>query len=208
MSIQIDVDFKDKEKAKQKGAFWDAELKTWYIPDNKNILDFTDWFPSGCDVIIKSPFYIAYNTRTCWKCHKETPLIAIGADKFIVLDYIDDESDDRKWNIQNYFTLFSDITFIPKNIIELIQNHYPFFKLAFSKTVNGKYWANTCVNCNALQGDWFNHNEPDGAFFPCSPEDARKIKLKKIELKHDFPIIGGYSFGDSNDFTYRFAKRE
>ncbi len=38
-------------------------------------------------------------------------------------------------------------------------------KFVFSKTVNHKYWANTCGACDALQGDHFMFNEPTGAFY-------------------------------------------
>ena len=73
MSIQIEVQYNDKDKAKKKGAFWDNELKTWYIPDKKKITDFSEWLPEQADVIIKTPILIAENSQNCWKCNKETP---------------------------------------------------------------------------------------------------------------------------------------
>jgi len=207
MSIQIEVAYNDKDIAKEKGAFWDTEFKTWYIPDKKKITDFADWIPEDSDIIIKSPFIIAKNTRFCWKCNKETTLIAIGAKQFMLSDYVNDESDEVKWKLEKYLTLFSDVTYIPKKIAELIQKKFPFYRYSYSKTINGKYWANNCIHCNSLQGDWFNHHEPDGAFFPCSPEEAGLIELIKIETKHDFPIVGGYSMSDSSDMIDKFAKR-
>jgi hypothetical protein len=41
-------------------------------------------------------------------------------------------------------------------------------KFSYSKTVNARYWANTCEHCGALQGDFFLYNEPDGPFFGLS----------------------------------------
>ena len=35
----------------------------------------------------------------------------------------------------------------------------------YSKTVGGKYWANTCPRCNSIQGSWFLFSDPDGPFF-------------------------------------------
>lgn len=53
----------------------------------------------------------------------------------------------------------------------------------FSKTTQSKYWANTCINCNSLQGDFFLFNEPDGPFygFNCgadTPEDFHEDQIK------------------------------
>ena len=44
----------------------------------------------------------------------------------------------------------------------------------FSKTVNGKYWANSCPYCHVLQGHWFLFAEPGGAFygFHCEEDSA------------------------------------
>lgn len=56
MGIQINVDFKDKDRAKALGAFWDAELRTWYIPDKKKISAFSDFLPEEADTIVKLLF--------------------------------------------------------------------------------------------------------------------------------------------------------
>lgn len=44
--------------------------------------------------------------------------------------------------------------YIEKEILDIVCSRFPTFKLGFSKTVNGKYWANHCEHCNALQGDF------------------------------------------------------
>lgn len=49
-------------------------------------------------------------------------------------------------------------------------------KLRYSKTVNARYWANTCEHCGALQGDFFLYNEPDGPFFGLS----RVVPLNRV----------------------------
>ncbi len=203
MSIQIEVPYHDKDKAKAKGAFWDNDNKTWYIPDKKKIIDFQEWLPEQADCIIKAPILIAKNDRYCWKCNKETPLIAICGLEIITQDYMDDDSDNVEWYVgKENLALFSNVTYLPKQIISKIQAIFPFFKLTYSKTVQGKYWANNCVHCNSIQGDFFNHGEPGGAFCPMSEEEGSMIKLNKINYKHDIPIIGGLSFDD-----YGFIKK-
>ena len=203
MSIQLEVKYQDKERVKEKGGFWDTQLKTWYIPDNKKIVDFSEWIPENADVIIKSPILVAKNSRACWKCNKETPLISIGGLKIIISDYVDEDSDKIDWRVENELCLFSDITYLPKNILNIVQTKFTFFKYTYSNTIKRKYWANNCIHCNSLQGDFFNHNEPGGAFCPMSIEEGNSIKLFKIDYKHDIPIIGGYSFDD-----YGFIKTD
>jgi len=195
MSIQIEVPYQEKNDAKAKGAFWDTNNKTWYIPERKKIDDFQNWFPEQTDIIIKPPILIANNTRYCWKCNKETPLIAVGGLELIMQDYIDDDTDKVEWFVKkNSLALFSEITYLPKQVVNIIQSKFPFFRYTYSKIIQGKYWGNNCIHCNSLQGDFFNHGEPGGAFCPMSDEEGNEIKLYKIDYKHGIPIVGGFSF--------------
>ena len=86
--------------------------------------------------------------------------------------------------------------YLPRRVLDIIQSNFSFFKYMYSKTVQGKYWANTCIHCNSLQGDFFTHNEPGGAFCPMSREEGKLITLYQINYKHDIPVIGGYGFDD------------
>jgi hypothetical protein len=37
MPLKINVPYAEKDLAKEKGAFWDKENKTWFIPDHKDM---------------------------------------------------------------------------------------------------------------------------------------------------------------------------
>jgi hypothetical protein len=56
----------------------------------------------------------------------------------------------------------------------------------FSKTVNGKYWANCCSHCRAIQGDWFLFAEPGGPFFGfnCYEDSAEAFHQDLMILAH------------------------
>ncbi|MFC2137766.1 DUF5710 domain-containing protein [Bacteroidota bacterium] len=199
MSIQIEVPYQEKNNAKGKGAFWDNDIKTWYIPNSNKIDEFQEWIPNRTDTIIKTPILIAKNFRDCWKCKKDTPLIAIGGKEILVKDFVEDESDKIEWFVEdNSLALFYNIVYLPIQLIKIVQSKFPFFKYTYSKTIKGKYWANNCIHCNSIQGDFFNHCEPGGAFCPMSNEAGSFIKLFKIDYKHDIPIIGSFSFDDYN----------
>jgi hypothetical protein len=53
----LEVPFKDKDKAKQLGARWNAEKKSWYVPDEVQITAFEKWLPklSGANSINSNP---------------------------------------------------------------------------------------------------------------------------------------------------------
>lgn len=43
----ISVPYQEKDLAKQKGAKWDAKVKSWYVPEGKDIANFTKWTGSN-----------------------------------------------------------------------------------------------------------------------------------------------------------------
>lgn len=43
MPLKINVPYSEKDLAKEKGAFWDKDNKTWFVPDYKDINLFFQW---------------------------------------------------------------------------------------------------------------------------------------------------------------------
>ena len=210
MPLKINVPFKDKDEAKSKGAFWDAELKTWYVPNHKEYNNFLKWInTNNFSIIAQAPFFLAVNERNCWKCSQSTTMVSLASDNFFELDYLNDKEGDETKALfsQNHFTFFSSPTYMNKEVIELINQKFPFYKLGYSKTVNEKYWANHCMKCNSLQGDFFNHNEPGGAFSPMSIEECKQLTLLKIPTKYDLTIEAGTGWSSLNDEILKFSKR-
>jgi len=70
--------------------------------------------------------------KSCWSCHKETPLVSY--------DFA-----------AGYDYHLGDIEKLDK----VLMKKYGFVKRVFSKTLGKEVMANTCVNCGALQGNWF-----------------------------------------------------
>jgi len=100
--------------------------------------------------------YYRYGITKCWNCGRE--IIVFAWPKRIPTIWSDDEP---KFKPR------------PKTI-----------QYRFSKTAHCKYWVNTCPYCEAIQGDFFLHCEPDGPFFGIditvdSPE-AFKEDMKRI----------------------------
>jgi hypothetical protein len=204
MPLKLNVSYQEKEEAKSKGAFWDTEHKTWYVPNHKNYNDFLKWIDTdNYSIIAKPPFYVALNKRICWKCSEVTQVIALASNTFYELDDENDAS--PKWFEQDYFSFFNMPKYINPEVIQRVQQKFPFYKFGYSKTINGKYWANHCQKCNALQGDFFNHNEPGGAFFPISIEECRDIKLYEVPSKFDLTLNAGTAISSNEDMILENA---
>ena len=41
----LDVPYKEKEQAKNLGAWWDPEIKKWFVPRGKDPEPFRRWIP-------------------------------------------------------------------------------------------------------------------------------------------------------------------
>ncbi|MDQ7969955.1 MAG: DUF5710 domain-containing protein [Oxalicibacterium faecigallinarum] len=46
-AVYLNVSFADKDKAKSKGARWDASQKKWYVPHGVDINIFKAWWPDS-----------------------------------------------------------------------------------------------------------------------------------------------------------------
>jgi hypothetical protein len=202
MPIKISVPFHKKDSAKALGAWWFSEEKTWVIPDaTTDINPFMEWLPREEGFIIKWPHVIVKSGRTCWKCHHETPLIALGAKSFYALEYVT-ESEPR-WTQWDYPVLFMDIEVMDEEITAVLQQRYPFFQLTYSKTAEGKYWANTCIHCHSLQGDNYNFMEYDGIFSFTHEEQASSVKRDYLKMKFNYYIRSGFFQSESNEWVLK-----
>ncbi|NCQ52358.1 hypothetical protein GW796_10850 [archaeon] len=54
MKNYIKVPFSEKEDAKQLGAKWDKELKSWYVPDEADASKFKKWSSFDPSTIVQS----------------------------------------------------------------------------------------------------------------------------------------------------------
>ncbi len=159
--LKLNVPYSEKDQAKAKGAFWNPEYKTWFVPDPAYSLlnRFRKWLPEEeAFLIVPKNIIIASTERNCWKCSHLTKVIAISANSFYEKDY--NEENEILWILQDFFTLFQNIEIISDELKTGLERSYPLFRLDYSKTANGKYWSNHCEHCNAIQGDFYLFDEP------------------------------------------------
>lgn len=205
MPLKINVPYNDKDVAKSKGAFWDVEQKTWFVPDHKDINDFQQWIDkSKVSVIIKSPVSMALNSTDCYKCGNNTAVISLASNNFYYLST--DEKEEEKWFRADKFSFFSMPLFIENELAGKINRLFPNYKIAYSKTAESSYWANHCDHCGALQGDFFLHSEPGGAFFPLEIEEYEQLTFITIPFKFDVEINADYSCLSNTDDILNYTK--
>lgn len=187
MPFDLSVPFEDKDLAKKHGAFWIAERKTWVIPDQiQDINPFSPWIQAGEGCIVRKPYLICLSKTNCWKCAKETPLIALAAKNYFFYE-------EMSWVKSKQPTLFSSVLILDNCIVDQLHLYYPFFKRIYSYTAEETYHANTCVECGKLQGDFYHHSDPGGAFFPAACDKNPVIPFfKTLPLESDYYINAAY----------------
>lgn len=91
--------------------------------------------------------------NSCWKCNKNTPLIAL---KFYTsYQYITIEDE-----MVIYF-----ISELPDDLLKLIQEKYPMYYYKSRKKDNLNYIANNCIHCEFIQDDEHLYEKGHGAFY-------------------------------------------
>jgi hypothetical protein len=187
MPLELSVPYADKQKAKNLGAFWLPERKVWVVPDHITDMNpFHQWlvYQNGC--IIRKPYLLCLSKTNCWKCSKETPMIALGAKNYHAFD-------EGLWMKMKEPTLFSWVLGMSPIIGNWLHQHQPSFKLMYSHTIKSSYFANTCITCGRLLGDYFHHEEPGGAFFP-DPYTTKPItaNFKNFDLDFDYHLMANH----------------
>jgi len=54
----LNCSFKDKDKVKQLGAFWDKEQKKWYVPEGKSLEPFSCWIEGQQEDVEQEPVQV------------------------------------------------------------------------------------------------------------------------------------------------------
>jgi Domain of unknown function (DUF5710) len=134
--LYLDVPFPDKEQVKARGARWDRDARSWYVPSNLDVEPFVHWLallPSDDDPLLR----IAGLPQPCWKC---------GADTMAVIACEDE----------------GQLVFAHAEVLQVIASQFSESDLAtfgagplrprFSRTLGQSAWSNGCIACGALLG--------------------------------------------------------
>ncbi|MGJ0847753.1 DUF5710 domain-containing protein [Tissierella praeacuta] len=215
--LYLKVPYAEKDEAKALGARWDPQRKEWYVNDSSIYYLFAKWYYNReADRILHDYLYIATTNRTCFKCNKQTQVIALVSPYSIYMDKDDDHvyfyDDDCPLDYydeeENWYYLYSDedyyeynlkffcyIDYLPENFSIFLKDKYNFY-YGYSKFTRSYYYGNHCTHCGVLQGDNYLFEEVDSVFNINSIQKAKNITLFKLDLPEAMHINCGYLNSD------------
>lgn len=132
-------------------------------------------------LIISPPLYLMGKKIYCWRCDAKMTVVTLLAPHVA--------------ETENEVCVLSDVQRLPAHVLAFIQKRVPTYKLKFSKTVKGKYYANTCPACGVLSGDFFLQDEPGAPFFPTNEEEASTLYITEIPLNDAVKINASLGTG-------------
>lgn len=184
-TIELNVPFAQKEEAKKLGARWNPERKKWFVPEGVSEMPFKRWIenvpkPSArpATQTMFAPLWLMTSKESCYRCHKNSVVFAITSQA--IEDYdIGDENDvhyQMHRTDKNHYVSISNLEHVDERIGQYLARAVPNYRIDYSKTQNARVYMNHCEHCQTKLGDFYMHNEPGGAFYPDSYEDAQKMK--------------------------------
>lgn len=193
---------KSEESAARSGmAKWDDGAKGWFAIEESDVGALAGWMPDYAAI----GFCLAINRQQCWKCSRNTSVFCIAArDGYLAQDllYEDEASgkvDSVVWTPINTGTFIGNLTLLNGSVRRLLAERCPTYRIDFSRTAESSYFMNHCEYCDATLGDFYMHNEPGGAFFPTTEDEARQIELWRVDL----PLLAqGSAAFTSPDLTH------
>ncbi|MDR3008650.1 MAG: hypothetical protein LBV59_11990 [Sphingobacterium sp.] len=126
---------------------------------------------------VSHPFYIVNGISICYKCSAKIPVITIAGFNSIGSD----------------LTFYNNLTFIDERLVRILTVKFPFYRIGFSKFIQKEYWANHCIYCDALQGDFFLHYEVDGTFNPQDLNNCKELILTPVYCDVSISIEAEFS---------------
>jgi hypothetical protein len=117
--------------------------------------------------IASSDAYVVTAKARCWKCRGAIEVVCVYCAKGEILGDTYEE-----------FTV-SNITAVDESLRRQLAR-WPLFHFGYCKSAGVRQLANHCPHCRALQGDYFLHCEPGGAFFSLKNAAPGRVELSPL----------------------------
>lgn len=172
MKLYLNVPFAEKEEAKRLGARWDPELKLWFVEIKDTVPSpLHRWLIEKVDYnLLAEDYSIVMASKPCWKCHEQTIVTTFLLDRYYELVHFDvDEGETFFYNWQDVHNLsfVSNITALDPSVLAKMGEANSHYRKTYSKALEGSYFANNCMHCDMLQGDFNLYQEPSSIFYDC-----------------------------------------
>lgn len=209
MSLFINIPYNEKDEAKKLGAKWNPNVKKWYVTDRRNYCRFSKWILRDCEdaLIVFNNIYIIEGEQRCWKCKRTTKVIGLGIREHLIINENTEISDLQDcYTESNIHLAWADNEdSIPPKLLRYLKEHY-FVKTGYSKTLGEKCFANHCMYCQSLQGNYFLFQEVESPLSTMAEsntliERMQKLKIYSIPIADDLQLFWEYGLC-SNDYAY------
>lgn len=212
MRLYLNVPYAEKDEAKALGARWNPRIKKWYVDTSREqYIKFAKWILRDTDdaIIATDHIFVIEGEQPCWKCHQSTRVVGLGVSEYIHIfdagdgpQYEGVEDDPDK---ELHLAWVDREECVPPKLRKYLMEKYS-VKTGYSKTLQGKCFANHCDHCGALQGNWFLFNEPDSPLMLMVYDDelveqAGKLKIFGIPISDDLQLDWDVGYG-STDYAY------
>jgi hypothetical protein len=174
---------KEDSSARAGAAVWLDQPPGWFATNNSDIDALSAWIPN----LASARFFVASSQESCWKCGDISTVYCLAMPEgYLSMDVQGDPNgEDEEAVVESVLadsgTFISNLTLVNGSVRRLLREKCPSYHLDFSQTNEGHYFMNHCGHCGAKFGDFYMHDEPDGAFFPTTEEEAKNITLQVVE---------------------------
>ena len=138
------------------------------------------------------PIYLVTGESGCWRCGATMSVVAILCENV-------ETPDEGPY-------ILSNTTELPHELITFIQRRCPTYRLTYSKTVGGKYYANNCPKCGVISGDFYLHSEPGAPFFPTEKDEASSLTIEAVPVNQKCIARTGCGYG-TGELILQYARR-
>ncbi|WP_104657399.1 hypothetical protein [Ralstonia insidiosa] len=183
--------------ANSAGAVWSDARRGWFANASSDLGALARWLPD----VIATHYFLATASTTCWKCRESTPVFSIAVPPSHLMQYpLPDDGDGPitaiAWEAAEYGGFLSDLVEMSGSVRKVLAAHCPAYRVDYSHTADTNYLMNHCASCGAKQGDFYLHQEPGGAFFPITEDEAARITLRRVNALLLAQGSGGMSSED------------
>lgn len=192
MKLYLNVPFAEKEEAKRLGARWNPELKLWFVEIKDTVPSpLYRWLIEEADYnLLAEDYSIVMASKPCWKYHEQTIVTTFLLDRYYELTCCE-EAEIKipfyNWQEVHNLTFISNITTLDESVLQEMSRVNPHYRKTYSKALDGSYFANNCMHCGMLQGDFNLYQEPSSIFYDC--RDSEKFE-KIITIDKPFKAKG------------------
>ena len=141
---------------------------------------------------VDPPLYLAHTMISCWRCGAKMPALALVAPNVAEAD--------------GEICILSEIAELPKVVLQFVGKRFPSFMLRYSKTVGTRYYANTCLKCGVISGNFYLHSEPGAPFFPTTKGEAKQLTLEAVPLAGPITVRAAIGVG-AGDLILKHSRK-